>query len=125
MTDSITRQLCRELAEFLGPELVKCYTDTIDYKRADTYKLMKELGKETWSAYFTGSIFINESKGTVGAGDVVTPIEKEGEMVKKLHEFGCPPAYIHKHPEFGTSHIHLEDCPIKDRVREFAKLVSK
>lgn len=119
----ITRKLCDELIKFLGDKLVRCYTDTIDYKRFDTYELMK--GREAWSAYYTGSVWIDESEGTVGAGDVVTPIEKEDEMVKKLHGFGCPPAYVHKHPEFGTSHIHLAKCPIRDRVREFARLVSE
>jgi hypothetical protein len=103
---------------------VRCYPDTIDYKRSDTFKLMKEMGKEHFSAYYTGSVWVNESKGTVGAGDVVVPIEKTDEMVKKLRDFGCPPAYVHRHPEFKTAHIHLSDCPIRDRVREFARLVS-
>jgi hypothetical protein len=46
-------------------------------------------------------------------------------MVSRLREFGCPPEYIHRHPEFGTSHIHLSDCPIRDRVAQFAKLISE
>jgi hypothetical protein len=121
----LTRQLCRELAEFLAPELVKCFPDTIDYKRIDTHKLMKEMGKEVWSSYYTGSVWIDESKGIVGAGDVVVPIELTREMEKKLREFGCPPAYVHEHPEFRTSHIHISDCNIRNKTREFAKLVSE
>jgi hypothetical protein len=121
---SLTFKLCRELIEFLGEEQVKCFTDTIDYMRLDTTLLMKEMGRERWKMYYQGAVWINEDEGTVGAGDVAVPIEKEDEMVEKLKKFGCPPDYIHRHPEFKTSHIHFSDCPIKGRVREFAELVS-
>jgi len=120
-----TRELCEELRRFLGAELVKCYKDTIDYKRMDTYRLMKEMGKEKWSAYYTGSVWIDERKGTIGSGDVVVPLELKDEMVKKLKAFSCSPAYIHEHPEFRTAHIHIEDCPIRGRERKFAETVSR
>lgn len=119
----ITNKICEELKRFLGVELVKCYTDTIDYIRPDTYVLMKRMGKEAWKAYYQGSIWVNESKGEIGAGDVVTPLEKESEMVDRLRKFGCPPAYIHQHPEFNTSHIHIDSCKVKGRELEFVKLI--
>lgn len=122
---SLTSRLCRELEKFLGAELVKCRTDTVDYMRIDTYRLMKEMGKERWKPYYEASIWINESAGTIGAGDVVVPIELTDEMVSKLESFGCKPAYIHKHEEFKTSHIHLVDCPIRSRESRFAELVSE
>jgi hypothetical protein len=122
---SLTQRLCRELIKFLGGEFVQCYADTIDYKRHDTAQLMKELRKETWRGYYIGSVWINEARGVVGAGDVVVPIEKTTEMAEKLKSFGCPPAYIHEHPEFKTSHVHFSNCPISNRVREFARLISE
>jgi len=121
----LTSKLCRELVRFLGEELVNCHADTVDYRRIDTDMLMKSMGKTRWRVYYEGSVWIDESKGTVGAGDVVVPIELEGEMVKRLEAFSCKPEYIHRHPEFGTSHIHLSDCRIRDRVSEFARLVSE
>jgi hypothetical protein len=123
--DSLTEELCRELRRFLRPHLVRCYKDTIDYKRLDTYVLMERRNKKAWSVYYTGSLWIDESKESIGAGDIVIPIEKEEAMVKKLHEFSCAPEFIHRHPEFGTSHVHLSNCPIKNRVRDFAKLISE
>ena len=107
---------------FLG-DLVKCYADTIDYMRIDTAMLMRNMGKERWRAYYSGSVYIQDGK--IEAGDVVVPIDMEKEMVKRLKEFGCPPEYIHRHPEFNTSHIHLSGCHIGGKERQFARIVSE
>jgi hypothetical protein len=119
----ITNRICEELKRFLGAELVNCYTDTIDYIRPDTYALMKRMGKEAWRAYYQGSIWVNEDKGEIGAGDVVTPLEKESETVERLKSFGCPPEYIHRHTEFNTCHIHISECKVKGRELEFVKII--
>jgi len=116
--------VCRELMKLLGPELVRCHRDTVDYFRRDTHKLMKEMNKEVWSAYYEGSLWVNELKGVVGAGDVVVPTELEAEMVERLKEFGCSPAYVHRHPEFRTSHIHLSDCHVRGREGRFCELIT-
>jgi len=118
-----TSNLCRELREFLN-DLVRCYTDTIDYIRTDVYRRMLEMKKELWRGYYTGAVWINEKTGCIEAGDVVVLLEDMNRMMEALKKFGCKLGYIHQHHEFGTAHIHIESCPIRGREREFAKLIT-
>lgn len=120
----ITERLCRFLTEFLGPELVRCYKDTIDYTRFDTASMMRAAHREAARAFYTGSIWVDETKGEIGFGDVVVPTQKEEEMKRKVEEFGCKISYVHVHPEYGTSHIHVEKCPVRAKEYRFAEIVT-
>ncbi|MEM4977395.1 MAG: hypothetical protein QXT64_08735 [Desulfurococcaceae archaeon] len=122
---SISEKLCRNLIEFLGPELVRCWADTIDYQRLDTYSRMKERKMTEWRAYYTGSLWVNERKGTVDAGDVVGLLEMADELARRVRGFGCRVTEIHRYPQFGTAHIHLTECPVKGKEREFARLITR
>jgi hypothetical protein len=91
--------------------MVNCYTDTIDFTKPEVATIMRARSKEKWiPSYGTGSIAIDEATRSIMAGDVVVPIGREEETKRGLQEQGCRVTYVHTHPEFGVSHVHLV-CP--------------
>jgi len=116
-------RLCRELARFIGEPFVQCYTDTVSYTRPDSLEALKKKGKARFVGYATGAFFILDD--VIRSGDVVVPLELVEEKIRELERFGCPPQYIHRHEEFGTGHIHIGNCVIRGRHRQFARIVGE
>ena len=122
----LTEKLCKELGKFLHTKLtyLKCYKDTIDFNRKDAELELRARGQAAWiPSYGRGSVWVDEKAGKINAGDTVVPLKLEPKKKAELKRFGCSIPYVHKYEKFGVAHIHVENCPLKDRVKAIAKLL--
>jgi hypothetical protein len=86
---------------------------------------MLDMKNERYKPWYTAAIWIDEEKGNVGSGDVVVPIELTENMKEKLMSFGCKIPYIHTYENFKVSHVHIEDCHVLNKIKEFVSLISE
>jgi len=124
----ICNKVIEELGRLIGPELVRVYGGlrdcTIDTKRPDVIRVMKERGKSEWiGSYGSGSVWISEETRRMEAGDIVVPLELKDMKIREMKDYGCTIEEVHEYKDFGVSHIHGV-CPIID-PRRFARLVAK